>query len=145
LLTRRTELWEQLFSQPFGNDKWGRPAVQMMLDALSSSARGATPLTQDAAQHERDAGKRKQLFLAYMDELCGPDLTVVKEDFLGHGDDAGGKARFPGMQRVQPGAHFLRTGRTEVRTRQEQDASDGANDVTVETLPAIQTFGLCCY
>ncbi|MGZ5150277.1 MAG: OmpA family protein, partial [Burkholderiales bacterium] len=97
LLTRRAELWEQLFSQPFGNDKWGRATLQMMLDEVSPPAS-----EQLVAQHERDAGKRKQLFLAYMEKLCGPELKVEKTDFLGHGDDAGGKGDFQGCSEFNP-------------------------------------------
>jgi hypothetical protein len=54
------------------------------------------------SQHERDAGKRKALFLAYMDNLCGPELKLEKTDFLGHGDDAGGKADFQGCSEFNP-------------------------------------------
>jgi outer membrane protein OmpA-like peptidoglycan-associated protein len=118
LLTRRTDLWERLFSRPFGNDKWARPALQMMLDELAASADepssegggqdggsesgNAAGVAGDAAEHERDAGKRRALFSAYMDRLCGPDLKVEKEDFLGHGDDAGGKADFQGCGEFNP-------------------------------------------
>src|SRR6266576_1904877 len=32
LLIRDTNLWEKLFSQPLGNDKWGRKSLRTMLD-----------------------------------------------------------------------------------------------------------------
>ncbi|MDB5921839.1 MAG: immunoreactive 43 kDa antigen [Betaproteobacteria bacterium] len=117
LITRRTELWEELFSQPFGNDKWGRRALEMMLDFVSSSEEetsqknlttaenGAQPVKANqelVTKHERDAGKRKALFLGYMEKLCGPELRLRKTDFLGHGDDSGGKADFQGCSEFNP-------------------------------------------
>src|SRR5262249_16473255 len=72
LLPRRTELWERLFTSPLGNDRWGRPALETMLQF--------TGRPEPVEQVERDPGARRALFLAYMDKLCGPDLSLVRTD-----------------------------------------------------------------
>src|SRR5258706_12781115 len=101
LLTRDTNLWEKLFSQPFGNDKWGIQSLETMLDTVSPASAGKSNQEQ-ASQAEHNAGKRKELFGQYMEKLCGPDLKLKKEDFLGHGDDAGGKGDFQGCSEFNP-------------------------------------------
>ena len=97
LLTRRADLWEKLFSHPAGNDNWGKPSLRSMLDEVAPPASD-----QVVDQHARDVSKRQQLFLAYMEKLCGPAVKVAKEDFLGHGDDAAGKADFQGCSEFNP-------------------------------------------
>jgi hypothetical protein len=101
MLTRDTNLWEKLFSQPFGNDKWGRRSLQIMLDAVSPATAGQQNQA-DAVQHERSAAKRRDLFARYMETVCGPDLKLEKRDFLGHGDDGGGKGDFQGCSEFNP-------------------------------------------
>jgi hypothetical protein len=101
LLTRDTNLWERLFSQPFGNDKWGRKSLETMLDRVSPAPAGQSNQEQ-AIQHESNAGQRKDLFGRYMGNLCGPELKLEKQDFLGHGDDAGGKGDFQGCSEFNP-------------------------------------------
>jgi hypothetical protein len=98
LLTRRTDLWEKLYSQPFGNDNWGKRALEIMLGTV---APGATA-NEAVAQHERDRGKRASLFAQYMDKLCGPDLKLEAGDFLGGGEDAGGKGDYQGCSEFNP-------------------------------------------
>jgi hypothetical protein len=123
LVTRRPDLWERLFSQPFGNDTWGRAALQTMLDEL-----GPAPASEQlVAQHERDSGKRKQLFLAYMDKLCGPALKVEKEDFLGHGDDAGGKGDFQGCSEFNPVLIVSKADQRRFEQNKDKTARDKAN------------------
>jgi hypothetical protein len=123
LVTRRTDLWEQLFSKPFGNDKWGSAALQTMLDAVGP----APASTEVVAQHERDVGKRKQLFLAYMDKLCGPAVKVEKEDFLAHGDDAGGKGDFQGCSEFNPVLILSKADQRKFEQDQDKAARDSAN------------------
>ena len=101
LLTRDTNLWEKLFSQPFGNDKWGRKSLETMLDRVSPAPAG-TNNQEQAIQHERNPGKRKDLFGRYMENLCGPELKLEKEDFLARGEDAGGKGDFQGCSEFNP-------------------------------------------
>jgi hypothetical protein len=101
MLTRDTDLWEKLFSQPIGNDKWGSESLETMLDTVSPGSAG-TSNHEQAIQAEHNAGKRKDLFGQYMEKLCGPELKLQKPDFLGHGDDAGGKADFQGCSEFNP-------------------------------------------
>jgi len=111
LLTRRTDLWERLFSSPLGNDRWGRPALETMLQF--------TGRPEPVAQVERDPGARRALFLAYMDQLCGPDLSLERTDFLANGDDAGGKGDFQGCSEFNP---------VLIVSQQEQARFDRAQD-----------------
>ena len=142
LITRRTELWEELFSQPLGNDKWGRRALEMMLDFMASpdednseknlttsqnSAQSNKPDQQVITQHERDAGRRKALFLAYMDKLCGPKLKLEKTDFLGHGDDVGGKADFQGCSEFNPLLIFSQQDQNKFEQSKDKTARNDAN------------------
>ena len=91
MLTRKTELWEELFNNP--QDKWGKPALGTMLDTVStaapgpSSATGAPPGSSGAADSGPDStadrerekeinrlksnpGERKKLYESYMDAVC---------------------------------------------------------------------------
>jgi len=121
LLTRDTNLWEKLFSQPLGNDKWGRKSLETMLDEVSPAPPGQTNQEQ-AIQHEHNAGKRKELFKKYMDQLCGPELKLKKEDFLGHGDDAGGKGDFQGCSEFNPVLIFSQKDQT--RFERDEDKTE---------------------
>ena len=98
LVTRQPELWEQLYSQPYGNDTWGRRSLQTMLTAIGTSGSSGDVV----GEHERNRGKRSTLFSAYMDHLCGPDLKLAKGDFLAAGQDAGGKGDYQGCSEFNP-------------------------------------------
>lgn len=54
LLTRNTELWERLYQQPLGRDRWGRPALQIMLDTLAEPDEDDT---EEDADTDSQAGK----------------------------------------------------------------------------------------
>lgn len=126
LLTRRTEVWEDLFSNQ-GNfaataagDKWGDSALQTM---QATTALPAGTL-------------RPTLFRAYMDAVCalkGPDgkplldskgqpaqLTLdPTNDFLARNQDALGKGDFQGCGEFNPQLIF---------SQQENDAFEQAED-----------------
>ena len=89
MLTRNAGLWDHLFTQPFGGDKWGDAALGMMSDTLT--AKGQQP-----------PAARQQLFLDYMDAICGPGVQLAKTDFLGQGADANGKADYQGCSEFNP-------------------------------------------
>jgi hypothetical protein len=126
LLTRDTNLWEKLFSQPFGNDKWGRKSLETMLDTVSPAPAGKSN-QEEAIQHEHNAGKRKELFGQYMENLCGPELKLKKEDFLGHGDDAGGKADFQGCSEFNPVLIFSQKDQIDFEQSKDKTARNNAN------------------
>jgi hypothetical protein len=127
LLTRDTNLWEKLFSQPFGNDKWGSKSLETMLDTVSPAPAGKNNQEQ-AIQHEHNAGKRKELFGQYMEKLCGPDLKLKTEDFLGHGDDAGGKGDFQGCSEFNPVLIFSQKDQTQFEQDKDKTARNNANE-----------------
>ena len=126
LLSRDTNLWEKLFSQPFGNDKWGRKSLETMLDTVSPAPVGESN-QEEAIQHEHNAGKRKDLFGRYMENLCGPDLKFKKEDFLGHGDDAGGKGDFQGCSEFNPVLIFSQKDQNKFEQGKDKTERNAAN------------------
>jgi len=60
VLTRRTDLWEQLHAKPHGRDKWDRPVFDAMREALKRDS-GDIPAT---------AAERQALYGEYMNLLC---------------------------------------------------------------------------
>jgi hypothetical protein len=110
MLTRRTDLWEELYQA-----EWGDRGVQIMLDALGfapgrsdgqfdAAARDAVRRFQlsEGLPADGQAGPqtRKALFQRYMDQVCSDDegtpFSVPREDFLGAGEDERGKADYQG-------------------------------------------------
>jgi hypothetical protein len=83
-----------------------------MLDRVSPVPAGESN-QEEAIQHEHNAGKRKDLFRRYMEDLCGPELKLEKQDFLGHGDDAGGKGDFQGCSELNPVLIFSQKDQTD--------------------------------
>jgi hypothetical protein len=87
LLTRRTDLWEQLHQQPMGGDNWqSKNFVSFMKNNLPEG----TP----------EPATRQETFLAYMNAIC--PVTLAKEEFLGRGADPGGKVDFQGCSEFNP-------------------------------------------
>jgi hypothetical protein len=96
LLTRKPEMWEQLYSNHEGtSDGWAPSSIKAIHEFLE---RPGDPPTESSG--------RKALFLAYMDFLCTPDggtpLKVDPASFLGHGSDAKGKADYQGCGEFNP-------------------------------------------
>lgn len=117
LLTRRADLWEELYSKPEGSDNWGARSIQIMLDGLGfevgrtdgvmdEDAKKALKVFQAqnglSASGQADSATRTKLFTAYMDKLCGPQLKLKKEDFLGRGADKDGKGDYQGCSEFNP-------------------------------------------
>lgn len=146
LLTRRTDLWEDLYAHPHGDDRWGLKSVQIMLTDLGLSKDGATDGTPDQAtkiavqnfqrakglQPDGDPGPqtRQKLFAAYMDALCGPDFVLDKRDFLARGEDSGGKGDYQGCSEFNPLFLFSQTEETEFAqpgNKQRRDAENSPN------------------
>ncbi|MGE0555051.1 MAG: peptidoglycan-binding protein [Gemmatimonadales bacterium] len=96
LLTRRVELWDRLFANPFGGDDWRPRGLAMMRQHLESSGQpGATVPTE-----------RRALFLAYMSAICrdraGAEVRFAATDFLAGGADPGGKGDVQGCGEFNP-------------------------------------------
>ena len=62
-----------------------------------------------------------------MEELCGPELKLEKQDFLAHGDDAGGKGDFQGCSEFNPVLIFSQKDQTEFERDKDKTARDEAN------------------
>lgn len=102
LLTRRTDLWEQLYASPLGEDNWEPKAIHRIQATLGLPPKSHPP-----------AAERKALYLAYMDRLCSrnsPEAPFKLEasDFLGEGADAGGKADYQSCGEFNPALVFSR-------------------------------------
>lgn len=129
LVTRKTDLWEDLFKNPQGGDNWGTKSIQVMLKALGhydgpvngvldAKTRDAVKSFQGSPEGagltvDGDPGgkTRPKLYAAYMDKICVDDagqpfkIDPVK-GFLAQGADAGGKGDFQGCSEFNPDIVF---------------------------------------
>jgi hypothetical protein len=111
MLIRDPSFWNALFSHHLGGDVWGEDSIRIMLDATDAGGGSSAASSQGSsgsAQNSRvrdiahDAGQRQQLFLKYMDVLCG-DLKLDKSaDFLARGAGPDQKGDVQGCSRFNP-------------------------------------------
>ena len=128
LLVRDAAIWNNLFTDHFGGDVWGEDSIRTMLDAVdppkadggqqgksqgasarsSSSSGDRNPGSTDSARAAKirdiahDPGQRQQLFLKYMNHICG-DLKLDKnKDFLARGAGPDHKGDVQGCSRFNP-------------------------------------------
>jgi hypothetical protein len=142
MLTRNDKLWEELYSQPVGNDKWGTKAAQVMLTGLGFDTVGTSGATEAdtlravkdfqtnqgvSPSGQLDQATRKRLFLAYMDQMCGPDLKLKKQDFLARGDDPGGKGDYQGCSEFNPLLLFSKAESQQFEQEKDQSLRNAAN------------------
>ena len=156
LLTRRADLWEALYTDSFGGDRWGTKALQEMLRAIPDPADPsgrpyyAGPLNGVQSQpwaaavrgfqaHEGldvdgDPGPvtRSALFPAYMDVVCrGEDGQPFKLDpaldFLAKSADAGGKGDYQGCSELNPVLVFSKKETAELAVPGEKSKRDREN------------------
>ena len=143
LLTRQPELWEDLYSNVKGGDKWGIRSVQMMLLALGFSPGPvdgeAGPKTLHAVSQfqqanglpeggQPDAQTRAKLFRQYMDLLCGDNLKLDPvDDFLARNADAGGKGDRQGCGEFNPVLLFSRQEEERYAQSKSKNARNQAN------------------
>lgn len=103
LLTRRPDLWDQLYGGPAGGDDWKKLGV---VDQVFR------PFLESAGQGVPTGAPRARVFSAYMDALCqdqeGRPFGVSAKAFLGQGADAGGKADYQGCSELNPVVVFSR-------------------------------------
>jgi len=121
LLTRRTDLWEQLYSTPLGQDNWEPAAIHKMQAHLG------LPL----AAHPTPA-QRLILFKAYMDALCngsaqGEVFQLGAGDFLGAGIDAAGKADYQSCGEFNPVLVFSQQEQAAFASPQRKPERDAEN------------------
>lgn len=102
LLTRKTELWEELYSNSAGNDRWGTKSIQTMETTL-----GLPPSSTNTS------ATRAKLFLDYMDKICcdlaGKPFQITKNEFLAQGADKKGKGDYQGCSEFNPVLMFSKT------------------------------------
>jgi len=135
MLIRKVELWEDLYSNPLGNDKWEPKAIRIMQTTLGQ------PISEKPS-----ASTRKTLFRAYMDHVCtirdetgapvvdGKGLPVQLElkstDFLASGGDSGGKGDFQGCSEFNPILMFSQQENarfSDPKNKSERDKENASN------------------
>lgn len=152
LLTRKTNLWEDLFKHPQGGDNWGTKSIQIMLTelghydgpvngVLDAATRQAVRDFQSSPEGaglvvDGDPGPstRPKLYLAYMDSICvGADdqpFTIDPvEGFLARGADAGGKGDFQGCSEFNPDMVFSEPERQRFQQPQHKVERDQENKI----------------
>jgi len=122
LLTRRVEIWEDIFSQtgkftnPLPGDKWGDDALRVMLDTLLFTDQPLSEAVRAFQKSPAGAGlkpdgdpgpkTRAKLFEAYMKAICvddsGADFKLATTEFLAHGQDKEGKGDYQGCSEFNP-------------------------------------------
>lgn len=146
LLTRRVDLWEEIFSEPQGGDKWGDSAIKTMLQTLGHGKQegdegdgdlkkaikefqGENGLTEDGIA---GPNTRKKLFKAYMDAICvdksgEPFQLDEKKDFLARGEDKDGKGDYQGCSEFNPVLLFSKAQKAEFDQAQDKTDRNAAN------------------
>jgi len=132
LLTRRVELWEELYTQPFGGDSWQeKKAATTMLLRL-----GYGDTNEEVRRFQRDQGlvadgivgpvTRKALYRAYMDAIC-PVTLDPQQDFIGRGQDPGGKADYQGCGEFNPAMLFSEEEKKEFAKPENREKRNNEN------------------
>ncbi len=152
LLTRRTDLWEDLFNHPFGGDDWGTRAIQVMLRELghysgpingemnkeTGAAVEAFQLSEPgvaaglAADGDPGEKTRPVLYRAYMNLICVDDKNIPfqldpKKDFVGREADAGGKGDYQGCSEFNPVLLFSKAENDEFKKNPDKTKRDAEN------------------
>jgi outer membrane protein OmpA-like peptidoglycan-associated protein len=121
LMIRDAGSWNELYSKPQGEDKWGIRAIKITLAFLDRE-------NESAQTFDRDAQKRKALFQDYMDKLCGVALPKLQRgDFLGQGKDSKGKGDFQGCGEFNPLLVFSAQRQQAFDKQQDKTARNAAN------------------
>ncbi len=90
MLTRNTDLWEEIYSNNSGGDAWGNKTYEAMRTAAGLEAM------------PNNKANRATVFAAYMDLVCGADFKVDPGAFLAQGADAKGKGDYQGCSEFNP-------------------------------------------
>ena len=98
MLVRDPSFWNTLFTNHLGADFWGDDAIRTMLDNTGHPGASSSTVSHIA----NDSGQRQQLFLKYMDFVCG-DLKLDKSaDFLARNAGPDQKGDVQGCSRFNP-------------------------------------------
>jgi len=127
LLTRKPALWENLYSQSLGGDKWGSRALSIMLTTADPSLNDdSTTLQQKISAAQSSSGTRSGLYSSYMNKVCG-SFQLDPADFLGQGKDSGGKADYQGCSEFNPVLLFSQQEEQEFADPDNKQKRDAAN------------------
>ena len=152
LLTRKTDLWEDLFKHPQGGDNWGTRSIQLMLTELGhyngpingvmdNATRQAVKDFQSSPQGaglavDGDPGQntRPKLYLAYMNSICidnndQPFQIDPINGFLARGADSGGKGDFQGCSEFNPDMVFSKPEEEKFKQPQNKGERDEENRI----------------
>lgn len=138
LLTRKTDLWEDLFKHPQGGDNWGGRSIQIMVATLGHQSVKDFQLSPQGAGlvPDGDPGPktRGKLFRAYMDSICVDDkdqpFTIdPAKGFLAHGADTGGKGDFQGCSEFNPDMVFSKPEDDKFKKPQNKTERDDENRI----------------
>lgn len=150
MLVRNTDLWEDLYKNPCGQDKWDTDEIQIMLSSLGYYRGPITgkqdPDTLDAIKaFQREQGldddgdpgsqTRPKLYKAYMDHVCvdkkgEPYQLAHQEDFLARGADPGGRGDYQGCSEFNPCLLFSQEEEAEYQkspNREKRNAENAPN------------------
>ncbi|WP_437671177.1 OmpA family protein [Sorangium sp. So ce131] len=150
LLTRRVDLWEDLYATSIGGDTWGLDVIRTMLSVLKNSdgisyldtTSGSSYEATRAFQRDNDLADdgdpgpktRAKLFRAYMDAVCvrgdNSPFEVPPEQFIGHGGDPNGKGAYQGCSEFNPVFLFAKADANKPafgKTAEERNQRNGIN------------------
>jgi len=137
MLVRDPDVWEDLFAHPLGNDRWGVNGIDTMISAFVSQDGGPDSTAErftkrfrgaDGSLTEGSAADRKDLFVAYMNLLCGPDLHLDKvADFLARGADPGLKGDVQGCSEFNPVLIFSKKDDADFAPKEKEGQRNDAN------------------
>lgn len=146
LLTQRAEIWEDLFgnkgkfASSVSSDEWGERALRIMLTDLGYTERKqklseAVEAYQDdhALAVDGDAGPktRDSLFRVYMDKhgktRKGDPFRLEAKDFVGRGQDSGGKGDYQGCSEFNPLVIFSKDDAKTLSKAEKKSERDAAN------------------
>jgi len=141
--TRDTGIWEALYNNSEGTgDDWKLNQLKVMLKAVgfdpgNTSGSATTQSTNAIKEFQRKNGltddgvagplTREKLFRAYMDFLC--PVVLAKTDFLGRGQDPGGKADYQGCSEFNPQMMFSAEENTRFTNSADKTERNAENSV----------------
>lgn len=153
LLTRDTDLWEDLYQHPAGGDDWKPRAVGVMLGHLKDPDgvpydEGHPGKFAGVVAFQKDNGltpdgsagpkTRKVMFALYMDAVCVRDdastYSVPRESFIGGGADPDGKGSHQGCSEFNPVFLFAAADASQPAFGVEKEERDRRNGVNRRVL-----------
>jgi hypothetical protein len=125
VLTRRMDIWDDLYKHPLGRDDWKKNGA---IEALLACT-GKDPA--DAKDYRNDEGRRQALWLEYMELICRDDnlksYQLQPTDFLAQGADPEGKGDYQGCSEFNPVLMFSKSENDAYAAQSDKTDRDDAN------------------